>query len=446
MKFKVFIKIFLAVALLLPGFANAQVPAPGKAQKKPVILLGGIAHIGNGQVIENSAIAFENGKITLVADASSAKIDLSKFEVQDILGKHVYPGFILPDTDMGLVEVSAVRSTVDNREVGSFNPNVRSIVAYNTDSELIPTMKFNGILMAQITPIGGIISGSSSIVQLDAWDWEDAVSKTDDGIHLNWPRRYVRTGWWAEPGGTNKNEKYEGTVNQIKEFFDDAVAYNKVSNPIATNLKLKAMRGLFEGSKTLYLHVDFAKDIIESVKFAQSYGIKNVVLVGAEDALYVKDFIKENNLPVLLSNVHRLPGRAEEDVDLPYKLPYLLMKEGILVGLTYSGTTNARNLPFFAGTAAAHGLGKEEALMTITSNVAKIMGVADKVGTLENGKEATLFVSSGDALDMRTNNVEVAFVQGRKITLDSKQQALYQKYKDKFEEDKPVKVIAGAED
>lgn len=446
------IKNIIIVALLIIGGAanplKAQVAAPGKPQQSPIALMGGIAHLGNGEVIENSVITFEKGKITLVADAKTVKLDFSGFEVLHIEGKHVYPGFILPDTDLGLVEVYAVRATVDNEEVGDYNPHVRSLIAYNTDSEITPTFKYNGILYAQIAPVGGVISGTSSVVSLDAWNWEDAVLREDDGIHLNWPARYLKTGWWAEPGPTKGNEKYEKAIGEIKTFFDDALAYHKVSKPAITNLKMKSMKGLFEGSKTLYIHVDYAKDIIESVKFAHSYGIKNVTLVGAEDAYIVREFIKENNIPVLLSNIHRLPNRPEEDVDLPYKLPLLLQKEGILVGLTYTTrmTPNSRNLPFYAGTVAAYGMEKEEALKTITSNTAKILGISDKVGTLEDGKLATLFVSTGDALDMRGNNVEVAFVEGRKVVLENKQQVLYWKFKEKYEEEQePSKLIAEGE-
>lgn len=426
-------KILLYTALIgLPLLGQAQAPAPAPKQEKPIALMNGIAHLGNGKVIQNSAILIRDGKIENVVDATTARLALDGYEVVSVEGQHVYPGFILPYTNLGLVEVDAVRATVDEAEVGEFNPNVRSLVAYNTDSEITPTVRTNGILLAQVAPRGGLISGSSSVVALDAWNWEDAVVQADDGIWMNWPSIYRRSGWWAEPGPIEKNKHYDKQTGEIEDFLESAVAYN-AATPKERNLKLEAMKGLFDGSKRLYITANYAKEIVESVKAAQKAGVKNIVVAHAEDAWYVKDFLKENNIPVLLANLHRLPERPEEDVDMPYKLPYLLNKEGILVGLLYDDLKSNRNLPFFAGTAAAYGLGKEEALKMITSNTAKILGVDDEAGTLENGKRAILFVSKGDALDMRTNNVTRAYIDGREINLTNKQIKLYEKFKDKYE-------------
>ncbi|EMR00640.1 hypothetical protein ADICEAN_04237 [Cesiribacter andamanensis AMV16] len=311
---------------------------------------------------------------------------------------------------------------------------MRALIAYNTDSEITPTVRTNGILMAQIAPRGGYISGSSSIVSLDAWNWEDAALKADDGLWMNWPSIYRRSGWWAEPGQTERNKNYDGNKAEIEAFLATALAYSQESTPKTTNLKLEAMRGLFDGSKRLYITASYAKEIVESVRTAQKHGIKNIVVVGAEDAWYVKEFLKENRIPVLLANLHRLPGRVEEDVDMPYKLPSLLHKEGILVGLLYDDLKSNRNLPFFAGTAAGFGLEREEALKLITSNTAKILGIEAEVGTLEQGKRATLFVSEGDALDMRTNLVSLAMIDGRKLNLTNKQIRLYEKFRDKYEQ------------
>ncbi len=426
-------KTILSLLLLLSvGTLQAQNPAPAPAQQKPVALMNGVAHLGNGKVIPNAVVTFRDGKLETVADATAVRLNLDGYEVVNVEGKHVYPGFILPYTNLGLVEVDAVRATVDEAEVGDFNPNVRSLIAYNTDSQIIPTVRSNGILLAQVAPRGGVISGSSSVMSLDAWNWEDAVMKEDDGIWLSWPSVYRRTGWWAEPGPIEKNKQYDASVSEIKSFLGDAKAYAAVE-PKVSNLKLEAMKGLFDGSTRLYIRADNAKEIVESVKTAQQYGIKEIVMVGAEDAWLVKDFLKENNIPVLLSNLHRLPSRPEEDVDMPYKLPRLLTNEGILVGLLYDDLKSNRNLPFFAGTAAAYGLEKEEALKLITSNTAKIIGIDSFAGTLEQGKDATLFISEGDALDMRTNQVTQAFIQGRQINLHNKQKQLYEKFKNKYE-------------
>lgn len=425
--------ILYTALLALPLVSQAQAPAPAPKQEQPIALMNGIAHLGNGEVIQNSAILIRDGKIEQVVDATTARLALEGYEQISVQGKHVYPGFILPYSNLGLREIDAVRSTLDDQEVGEFNPNVRSLIAYNTDSEITPTVRANGILLAQIAPRGGLIAGSSSVVALDAWNWEDAVVKADGGIWMNWPSIYRRSGWWAEPGPIEKNKEYDKQMSEIESFMGSALAYSKGGTPKETNLKLEAMKGLFDGSKRLYITASYTKEIVESVRTAQKYGVKNIVIVGAEDGWYAKDFLKENKIPVLLANLHRLPERPEEDVDMPYKLPQMLQKEGILVGLIYNDLKSNRNLPFFAGTAAAYGLDKEEALKMITSNTAKILGIDEEAGTLEKGKRAILFVSEGDALDMRTNNVSLALIDGRKLNLTNKHIRLYEKFKDKYQ-------------
>lgn len=419
----------------LLSFVKAQtLVAPAKPQSTPILLTGATAHLGNGQVIENAMVGFDKGKLTVVAN-SGEDFNKQDYEIIDVTGKHLYPGFILPATDLGLTEVSSVKATIDNNETGLINPNVRSIIAYNTDSELIPTLRFNGILMAQIRSFGGLISGTSSIVQLDAWNWEDAVFQADDGIYLNWPNRVTgQFDFTTFTYKTSPNKNYEPQIALLTEIFTESLNYAQSENQ-KVNLKLAALKGLSEGSKRLFINANDAKSIIESIKFAQKMKVKKIVIVGAGEAYVIKDFLKEENIPVILGNVHSLPRKQDDDVDLPYRMAYLLQKEGILTALSYRGTQSSRNLPFFAGTAAAYGLGKEEALKLITSNAAKILGIDDRVGTLEVGKDATLFVSEGDALDMRSNQLLHAFINGRKIQLDATQQALYEKYRNKYEGD-----------
>ncbi|MDH5365493.1 MAG: amidohydrolase family protein [Cyclobacteriaceae bacterium] len=410
-------------------FAQSNQPAPNQA--KPILLMNGIAHLGNGEVIKNSAIGFENGKLTMVVDATVARIDMSKFEVVKIEGQHVYPGFILPNSELGLREVNAVRATVDAREAGDLKPNVRSVIAYNTDSELITTFKHNGILTTQIVPSGGTISGTSSIVQLDAWNWEDAVIKEDDGIHLNWPARKIRPRWWMGETEYQVNKEYDNTVAKIQKLFSDAKAYSE-NNGGKTNIKLEAMLGLYDGSKQLFIHENAAKSILESVQFAKNNAVKKIVVVGGRDVSMITEFIKDNDISVVLNGVHIMPSREESDVDMPYKTPALLQQAGIKFCIAYGGSImNHRNLPFLAGTAAAYGLSKEEALKTITSNAAEILGLAN-LGVLKEGYRATLFVSEGDALDMRTNNVIHAFIDGRNVKTDGMQEILYERYKEKY--------------
>ncbi|MCX6290303.1 MAG: amidohydrolase family protein [Bacteroidetes bacterium] len=421
---------FLLLAIGAAKILSAQNPAPAAPQSESMIIMNATAHLGNGQVIPNSVIGFENGKITFVADATTVRFEKNKYrKIIDGYGKHVYPGFIACNSTIGLTEIDQVRSTRDFGEVGDLNPNVRSIIAYNTDSKIPPTVRSNGVLMAQIVPRGGTISGQSSVVELDAWNWEDAAYKTDEGIHLNWPRMYIYKGEGSQPEDKQK-ENMNRSLSSIEFFFRDAKAYS-LSSPAEKNLRFEAMRGLFEGNKKLYVHCDYVKEIEAAVNFCRKYGIK-MVLVGGDDAWMVTGLLKENDVPVVLGRIHSLPPREDDDVDLPYKLPYLLKQAGVSYAISIEGSWNIRNLGFMCGTTAAYGLSKEDALMSITSAPAKILGIDSTVGTLEAGKDATFFISTGDALDMKTQNVTSAFIRGKEINLDNVQKQLYVKYKSKY--------------
>lgn len=420
-------------------FLHAQNPIPAPAQTKSILLMNGVAHLGNGKVIENSAIGFKDGKLILVADATTIKIQQGAYDTTiNIFGKHVYPGFIAPNSTLGLNEIDAVRATRDYSETGMYNPHVRSITSYNSDSKIPPTVKTNGVLLAQITPRSGVISGTSSVVELDGWNWEDMVLKLDDGIHLNWSKMFKRD--WEKHEDANempplkKSEDYEKQKNELKKFFVDAKAYNETTIE-EKNLRLEAMKKIFLGTQSLFVHVNYVKEIEDAVQFAKDNGIKKVVIVGGTDSWMVADLLKENNIAVMVNRVHDLPNRADDDIDLPYKLPALLQKAGVLFCLENSGDMEqiqSRNIPFLAGTAAAYGLTKEEALSSITLNTAKILGIDTRVGSLEEGKDATLFVSTGDALDVKTNNVEWAFIRGKNLDLSNEQKALNEKYLKKY--------------
>ena len=427
-------KYIVLLSLSLFGFAQ-QTPAP--KQTKSILIIGAKAHLGNGNVIENSLISIIDGKIATISAAAGIKP--AKHDVViDATGKHVYPGFIAPNSTLGLVEIDAVRASDDESEIGEFNPHVRSIIAYNSESKLVETTRPNGVLIAQITPRGGRIPGSSSIVQLDAWTWEDATIKANDGIHLNWPKSYSRAGWWAEPGGIEINKNYEPQTQSIQEYFDTAFAYLGSKNT-KKDLPYEAMNGLQSGEKTLFINANGEKEIIDAVLFKKKNNIKNMTIVGGYYAFRVAPLLKENNVSVLLKRVHDMPLLEDEDVNLPYKNAKLLVDAGILVGLENAGDMErmqTRNLPFYAGTCAAWGLSKEQALQLISGNTAKILGIDQQYGTLEAGKSATLFISEGDALDMKSNLISLAFIDGRNISLESHHTKLYKRYKEKFEQAK----------
>jgi imidazolonepropionase-like amidohydrolase len=422
---------------LLLSISNWGQEIPGKSQQKSILLLNGIAHIGDGTVINKSAIGIKDGKIILVKDALTNTIDKTKYDtVIDISKQHIYPSFIAPNTTLGLQEIGAVRASKDQEESGTINPNVRAIVAYNTDSDITPTVRTNGILVGQITPRGGVISGTSSVVHFDAWNWEDAVYRMDDGVHLNWPNVIKKSGWWAEPGPANKSKGYSDKILNIETFFNTAQAYSNEKKPLEQDLKLEAMRGVFSGDKSLYVHASNYKEINDVINFKKKYGISKVVIVGGHDAYLISKKLNENGISVILQRVHSLPERPEDDVYLPYKLPKLLNDAKVLFCLENAGgmeQMGTRNLPFYGGTAVAYGLEYEQAVQCITLNAAKILGVDNLLGSLTEGKDATFFISNGDALNMMTNEVTLAFVQGRMISLDNHQKRNYQKYKAKYE-------------
>lgn len=392
--------------------------------------------MGTGDAIEDAAIGFRDGKIDFVGRAFQA--DKSKYdETIDAKGKQIYPGFIVTNTTLGLQEIGAVRATQDQYEVGTFRPNVRAIIAFNTDSEITPTVRSNGVLMGQITPRSGVISGASGVVQFDGWNWEDASMKMVDGIHLNWPSTHHKH---AVDGKVNirKRKTYTQQKHEIERYFGEARAYAEAHpEPSASvmDVRHEAMRGVFDGSLALYCHASDVREITEAVHFKRKMGIKRLVIVGGYDAYLVGDILRENDVSVLLTSVHRLPRFTEDDIDLPYRLPKLLADEGVLFALQVDARMtemNTRNLPFYAGTARKYGLTEEQAIMALTRNPAKILGVDDVCGTIERGKDATLFISDGDALDVRTNRLIHAFIQGRTMDIDNRQKELYRKFQTKY--------------
>ncbi len=424
---------FTFLLILLISTAYTQ-QTPAAAQTEQISIVGAKAHIGNGDVIENAFILIKNGKISFIGKAEDAPSipDVGRTIIAN--GKDVYPGFIALNSSLGLTEIGAVRATRDVDEIGNFNPSIRSLIAFNTDSKVIPTVRSNGILLAQIVPQGGRMPGQSSVVQLDAWNWEDAAINTDEGIHLHWPRPYQRSGWWAEPGGIKANEKYKTQVDEIKAFFDEAKAYSRVL-PSSKNLKFEAMQEVFSGTKNLYIHANYAKSIMSAVLFAKDLGI-NPILIGTEDCWLITDFLKENEVKVILGAAHDLPNRKEDDIDITYKLPKILHTAGIPFAISRDGYYDQRNLPFQAGHAVGFGLPYEAAIRAITLNAAEILGIENNYGSLEEGKSATLFICEGDVLDMRSSKVTHAFIDGRKIDLDNKQKALYRKFTEKYKQSK----------
>ena len=413
---------------------------PAEKQKVPIVITNATVHTGNGEVLENASIVIVDGKITAVGKNVSVPAGA---ETVDAKGKHVYPGIILPVSTLGLIEIGAVKATNDVREMGDMNPNVRSIVAYNTDSKVINTLRSNGILAANIVPQGSFLAGSSSVVQLDAWTWTDAALKADAGMHLYMPILMARPNFGrfgGGQGGPNAGQPQTDPVKEgleqlekLKAFFREAKAYNAVAKQDETNLKYESVKHLFTKAQKFYVHANTVMQMLAALDFVKEFGF-DVVIVGGSESWQIPDLLKQHNVSVILQQMHSLPTSNDDDVDQPYKSAAALQKAGVLFAISDDDNqTRGRNIAFNAGTAATYGLTREEALSAITLNVAKIMGVADKTGSIEVGKDANIIISSGDILDMMSNNVTDAFIQGRKINLDDKQKQLNDRYEQKYQ-------------
>ncbi|HEY9262820.1 amidohydrolase family protein [Chitinophaga sp.] len=424
--------LLFSLAMGLHTASAQETISPAAPQDKPIYLTNATIHVGNGEVINNGTIAFSKGKITAVGgNVPAAGSDVT---VVDLKGQHVYPGIIAPESKLGLVEFESVRATIDAKEVGEINPSVRSIIAYNADSKVINTLRSNGILLAQVTPEGGIISGASSVVQLDAWNWEDAAYKTDNALHFYIPSLLPVANEGRRGGGTPPADRLKVAMEQIENvrtFFRAAKAYQQEAKHAATNLKFESMRRLFTKEQQLFIHCDLVKEMLIAVDFAKEFNV-DVTIVGGTDAWLIADILKQNNVPVILAQPHSLPVMQDDDIDQPYKTAALLQKAGVLFCLSNEGFWQQRNLGFEAGTAGTYGLSKEEALTAVTLNAAKILGIDKITGSLETGKDANIAISTGDILDMKSSVVTKAFIQGREINLDNKQKQLYEKYEKKY--------------
>jgi imidazolonepropionase-like amidohydrolase len=412
---------------------------PAAKQAAPIAITGATVHVGNGQVLNNATVLMVDGKITAVGTNVTIPAGAQTINAQ---GKHVYPGLILSSSNLGLVEIGSVRASNDVQEIGDMNPDVRSIAAYNVDSKIINTLRSNGVLLANIVPEGTLLTGTSSVVQLDAWSPQDAAYKTDAGIHLNMPSlmprpRFGGFGGGGRNGGPNEpptDPVKEGLdrVEKIKAFFREAKAYQAEPTHDETNLKYASVKGLFDKSQKLYIHANTVKQMLVALDFAKEFGF-DVVIVGGSDSWQIADLLKQNNVSVILNQPHSLPTLEDDDVDQPYKTPAMLQKAGVTFAINDDdGQTRGRNLMFNAGTAATYGLTKEQALQAITLNAAKVLGVEKQTGSIEVGKDANIIISDGDILDMRTSQVTQAFIQGRNINLDDKQKQLNEKYLRKY--------------
>ncbi len=423
---------FILFGALTNAPASDTIPAP--PQTKPIALKGATIHPLSAADIPSGTIVFENGKITAVgADVPVP----AGAEVIDATGKHVYPGLINANTVLGLVEIGAVRATVDVEESGGINPNVRSATSINPDSELIPVARNSGVLTALSVPEGGLLSGQSAVLRLDGWTPEEMTIRSPAAMHLRWPNLTIDRNPHARKSIKDQQKEIDKAQKQIRDAFQNARAYWQArKNPspdFKSDLRWDAMMPIFEGKLPLFVHAGTLAQIEAALAWAKEARLK-IVLVGGNDAWRVASQLKESDTAVIVGPSTSLPPRRDDAYDSALSNAAKLHEAGVRFCIASNGRgaeTNERNVGYEAALAASLGLPKDEALKAVTLYPAQILGLADRLGSLETGKAATLIVTNGDPLDFPTQ-VEAAYIDGRKIDLTTRQTRLRDKYREKY--------------
>jgi imidazolonepropionase-like amidohydrolase len=415
----------LAAAALLVGVQalEAQVTIPAAPQSRPVALRGATIHTVTNGVIENGTIVFENGIITAIGTDVEVP---SGAETIDVTGKHIYPGLVDAYSTVGISEIGAVDVTDDTRELGLFNPNAMPAVAVNPESRHIGTSRSNGVLVTLTTPAGGLIPGLSSAMNLDGWTWERMTLKAAAALNVNWPN-------------PNNASDYDQAIRQIRDFFAQARAYRdaRAAGPRSlSDIRYDAMIPALDGDMPVIVAADDVRQIQDAVRWARDEGVR-LVIRGGEDAIHVADQLIELDVPVILTSTMDAPGRDWEPYDGAYARAARLHEKGVRVAVSGGSSAAYTNrLPYEAGVAVAFGMPEEEALKTVTLHPAQFMGIDDRVGSLETGKDATLLITTGSPLDYLAE-IEQAYIEGRAIDMDDVHRVFFQKYMERLRQGRP---------
>ncbi len=446
----------LGCCLALATFA-ADPPA---AHAQTVLLKNATVHPVSGPVLAPGDVLLDHGKVSQIGH-----LDLPADKVVDLTGQHLYPGLLLLNTALGLSEIEAVRATADYEEVGQFVPEVQSWVAINPDSELLPVARANGIAFFEPTPEGSMIAGQSGLMAIDGWTTEEMVFKrpgasvikpTDlyTALHVYWPSMDISPpgGRFGGGGGGRRGGRGAGSsderikererkIKELADFFADARAYAKARDAAETNgapdpglnPSWEAMRPYLKGARPIMVHAEELRQIKSALQWAETNNYK-IVIAGGRDAWKVATLLAKKNVPVIYDDIYALPSSEAVSYDIQFKAPELLRQAGVKVALSgESGAMAAafaRNLPYVASQAVAYGLPPDEALKAITLYPAQILGVEDRLGAIEPGKDATLFACTGDILDVRAN-VTHLWMAGREVSLDNRHSRLYEKYRNR---------------
>jgi imidazolonepropionase-like amidohydrolase len=430
----------LAAAVLVAGLAclsaaQAGPEIPGAPQSKPIALVGGTVHPVSGPEIAGGTVLFDKGRLTAIGKDVVIPADAERI---DIAGQHVYPGLFDAHTQLGLVEIASVRGSVDVAETGSINPNSIARQAFNPDSELIPVTRSAGVLTVLTAPSGKLLAGTSSVMQLDGWTIDDMTLRPAAGIEVIWPRTFQAYTWRLDEHEDSVQDA-DKTLRQLRTALDDARAYltaktaraQRGSRPPDHDTRWEALIPVFERKLPLIVHADETRQITGAIALAAEQNMK-LIIFGGYDAPECAELLKKYDVPVIVNGVTRLPQRRSDAYDTAFTVPARLQAAGVRYCIAGAGRMgNIRNLPYQAGMAAAHGLPPDEALKAITLYPAEILGVAQRIGSLEAGKDATLIVTSGDPLETPTQ-VTRAFLQGRAVDLSNRQKRLWEKYQEKY--------------
>lgn len=415
-------KICLLLSVFVLDYLNIN--------SQSVLIKNAVIHNGKGDEPYISDVFIHQNKIIKIQKNITDKADT----IIDANQSHLYPALISCNNILGLQEAEAIRPTSDYADIGDFNPHLRTLTSYNTDSKILPTAFSNGILYTQCTPRGNYIAGTSAVVKTKAWNWEDAVM-IEDGIHLYFPSEYIQRGWWAEPDKSDKNKDFEKQVSSVRQFFEQSKSYYVSKDSNVFNPRYEAMNDIWKGKKKLYVHCNRAKDILNAIQFVQEMQIPNVVLAGCSEIYKIIDIVKKYQYPVILERTNALPNNSDDQIKINFELPVLLQKNNILYTISMEGDMEAmqtRNLPFVAGMSVPYGISKEEALKSITYNAAKILGVDNVLGSVEEDKIASLILSKGDILDPITHQIQCIILEGKIYSVKNFQTELYEKYLNKY--------------
>ncbi len=419
-------------------------PRPPSTEALPTLLLtGATVHTISGETLSPGQVLIRDGKIAGVGDAVAA----TGATTVDLKGLHLYPGLICLSSSLGLTEIEAVRATEDTTEVGEYTPDVESWVAVNPDSELIPVTRANGIAYFEPVPQGGVISGQSGLVAVEGWTIEQRTIQKPIALHVFWPSMELQVSTRARgrtPAARPKSleeqaRERRGKLQALTEFFEEAKAYAKAKDASARGLANKpavvpaweAMLPYVHHELPITVHADEARQIEAAVAWARTNDYR-IILAGGRDAWMTASLLATNKVPLIYTHVFTVPSRDTEPYDIHFSTPAVLHQSGVQVsfspGLRSFDAPLTCNLPYAAAQAVAFGLPEAEAIKGLTLYPAQLAGVAGRLGSIEVGKEATLFAADGNILDLRAN-VKRMWVAGREINLENRHTRLYDKYK-----------------